>query len=338
MKAKPAPADAEAKKTDRVFDFSQDVNKVAQNYNEDFLKVMRFVHIAEALKEARNKMPLLTASTTAPPAEEEEEEEVEEEGEETGSIIADQAAAPEREAKEVAMERVFSHLKKYDPKFEGCLASMSVPATFLRQVCQSSPPLHPRFSDGAEIASRETRLQEAAQVQTAAIHYMLQGIRRAPVNLEEAANDLVAATALSMHALSKLYAFMVADALDVSRDEAQTLSLLPSLPAETHSLLLRTGRFPGGGGGSTLPASRPAEASEPAADAKPREQRPLSAPPPVLPPLQPFPITPPRAPLGSLLPPTQGFPPQLRFAPRAKGAKPKPKKAAAAAVPHAVRT
>jgi hypothetical protein len=235
------------------------------------------------------------------------------------------------------MLRVFNQLKKYDPKFEGCLASMSIPIGTLRLVCQNQPPLPSRFTDGAEITTRETRLQEAATVQSAAIHFAMQGLRKTTVNITEATSDLVAALALSMHSLSKLYAFLVADALDVTREEANTLALLQSLPAETHALMIQRSRFPGGGGGATLPATRSAtDAREPSGDAKPREQRPLSAPPPVVSPLQPFPIAPPRASLGALLAPPQpqGLPAQLRFQSQPK--KPKPKKAIASPA-HLVR-
>jgi hypothetical protein len=337
-KAKPVLTNAEAKALDRAADFSQDFSKVAPEFRDDFFKFIGLMRLSDTLDKARAKMAKPPADSQPKPEEEEEEEEGEEEEEQPEDLAAGPSRSLPDQGKEFSMMRVYNQLRKYDPKFEGCLAAMSIPIGTLKLVCQNQPPLPPRFADGAEITTRETRLQEAATVQSAAIHFALQGLKKVTVNTTEATSDLVAAIALSMHSLSKLVAFLVADALDVSRDEANTLALLQSLPAETHALMIQRSRFPGGGGGATLPASRPAmDARESSGDAKPREQRPLSAPPPVLSPLQPFPIAPPRASLGALLTPPQpqGFPAQLRFQSQPK--KPKPKKATAAPPAYLVR-
>jgi hypothetical protein len=338
-KSKPVQQNLEARGTDRLLDFSQNYDKTPAEVQEDFIKILRLVQMANAINGVRQKQVSRSAD---PPvrSEEEEDEEEAEEGEEGAEDAEDQEST---QGKELPMSRVFTHLKKFDPRFDGCLASMSISMGTLKLICQNSPALHPRFQDGAEIVAREVRLQEAAAVQTAATHYVMQGLSKTASDLEQAQSDIVVGTALMMHALTKLYAFLVADVLEVSREEAQTMALLPRLPAETHALMLQSQRFPGGGGGSTLPAARPsADASAASGDGKPsKEQRTISAPPSIVAPSQSISIASPRSSIGALLTPAPavvGLPSQLRFpASRPKKAKPKPKKAATASSTHIVR-
>jgi hypothetical protein len=292
---------------DRLAELSLDYDKAKKDPQEAYINELRKLH--EALSQGRNKpapkpkkAPKKPEKPSAEEGDMEEEEEYEEEENEEDEEQED-AKEPEP-PREFPMKKFLKHLKSFDPRFDGCIATLSIPDNTLRAVLQNTPPLPPLFTDGAEFLAGDTRLREAALVQSTALHFAIRGLERSAGIRNEAAGDLVSAVALMMHSLSRLYTVLVADALDVSREDATKMALLPTLPPETHSMLLQGNRFRAGGGGAMLPATE--TTSTGAKESVTPPPTPVGTP-------KPFPLTPPQLPFGPAPTPTLKPPAQLRF-------------------------